>query len=148
MAEIIGRIATPVRSSKRNPTGDKPRYQDSKNETGREVFVFRFAENHGKAGSPNRKTTWYDVRAVISRQHAANLRVGQVVKICGRLNPEAYVKTELLEDEPVPSTWSEVAALLDEFAGLDTSNVLLTTSVVPCRLPAETSEKRRDHRVA
>jgi hypothetical protein len=148
MADIIGRIATPVTPSQSSSTGGKPHYKDSKTENGREVFTFRFAENHGRAGSPNRKTTWYDVRAVISREHAASLRVGQVVKICGRLDPEAYVKTELLEDEPVPNTWSKVAALLDEYGGLTTSNVLLTTSVVPCRLPTEKPENRPDHRAA
>lgn len=137
MAEIIGRIGTPVTSSRNSSGGAEPSNHDSEDKNRSEVFTFRFVENHGKAGSPKRTATWYDVRARLPPQHAETLQVGQVVKIRGRLKPEAYVKTDLLEGEPVPETWSQVRALLDTGNALAISNLLLTTSVVPCRLPVD-----------
>jgi hypothetical protein len=152
MAEIIGRIATPIQSSQRRSSHRKPsrRKSDATDKNGREYFTFRFAENHGKAGSKNRITTWYDVRAAISRQHAQTLYVGQMVRIRGRLDPEAYLKTELLDDDefPVPDRWGKVNELLDRVSALATSNVLLTTSVVPCRLPGEELENTGGHKAA
>ena len=139
MADIIGRIATPLESSRKEPDRDKRerRKKDSTDEDGKEYFKFRFVENHGKAGSPNRKTTWYDVRATIPREHAKRLYVGQVVKIRGRLDPEAYLKTHLLGREAIPKTWAKMDELLDRFEALAISNVFLTTSVVPCALTGE-----------
>lgn len=77
--QVFGNIATPLEKK----TGKT---------SGRDYFVFRLAENHGK--DENRTTTWYDVRAFISELDADLLDVKQFVKVTGRLDVQAYLKRD------------------------------------------------------
>ena len=121
MAEIIGYIAT------------QP--QAGRNAAGVRYFAFRLAENHGKFGSPNRKTNWYKVRARIKEADAARLYVRQFVRIRGRLDIEAHMKRDFVEPLPVPDSWGKLERLLKAQKALAVDVVLLTTSVLPCELP-------------
>jgi len=116
MAEIIGNLAT----------GPEPRESQGSKE---KYFTFRLAENSGKGDS--RRTTWYDVRAKLKDTEADLLSTGHLVRIRGRLEPQAYIKKQLLADIPVPNTWEEIIKVLKQHNALGSSMILLTSSVEP-----------------
>lgn len=74
--QVYGNIATPV--------------EKRVSKSGKEFYVFRMAENHGK--EEDRTTTWYDVSAFISELDADLLSKGQFVKVSGKLTLNAYLK--------------------------------------------------------
>lgn len=116
MAEIICNIATTLETRNAKGSGD-------------EYFTFRVAENSGKGDG--RRTTWYDVRAKIPQVEADLLASGQLVKIRGRLEGQAFIKKKALEGVEVPKDWAEVVRVLKEREALGSSIVLLTSSVEP-----------------
>ena len=116
MAEIIGNIAT------------QPEWRTSRSSRG-EFVAFRLAENSGKG--EHRRTTWYDVLAKIPRAQANLLSVGQLVRVRGRLEPQAFIRRKALERIPVPSSWDAVVQLLKEREALGSAFTLLTSSVEP-----------------
>lgn len=116
MAEIIGNLATNPEA--RESRGSKEPY-----------ISFRLAENSGRGDA--RRTTWYDVRAKLSETEADLLATGNLVRIRGRIEPQAFIKKQVLADVPVPRTWEEVIASLKKHNALGSSLVLLTSSVEP-----------------
>ena len=76
--QVIGNIATPV--------------EKKVSKAGKDFFVFRFAENHGK--DENKITTWYEVSAFISELDADLLSKGQFVKVTGRLDVKAFMRKD------------------------------------------------------
>jgi len=126
MAEIIGNIATTPEA--RIAEG-----------SGQEYFVFRLAENSGRGDA--RRTTWFDVRAKIPQAQAALLASGHLVKVRGRLEPQAFVRKKVLAGVPVPSTWDEIIKVLREREALGASMVLLTSSVEPHELTAKDQQE-------
>lgn len=75
--QVIGNIATDVAKKT--------------SKAGKDFFVFRMAENHGK-DEATRITTWYEVSAFISELDADLLSKGQFVKVTGRLNVQAFTR--------------------------------------------------------
>lgn len=76
--QVIGNIATSVDAKKAK--------------SGKDFYVFRLAENHGKDDA--RTTTWYDVSAFISELEADLLSKGQFVKVSARIEAEPYLKRD------------------------------------------------------
>lgn len=116
MAEIIGNIAT--EPERRTAQGSQEPY-----------FTFRLAENSGRGDS--RRTTWYDVRAKIDDIKASELNSGDLVRIRGRVEPQAFLRKRALAGVPVPETWDELVKVLREHEALGTAMVLMTSSVEP-----------------
>ncbi len=106
---------------------------------GRVYYKLRVAENF--ATEKNKKANWYEIRASISAEDAQKLSVGMPVKVDGRLDASAYISKKALGDAPLPDTWEEVIAVLNERHALCVGLKILSKSVTPEMLDGSVPEK-------